>query len=81
MIDDDGDGVFNDGKTIVCKGGESTNVKLDVFFQGPKNCLDSVSPYNPGPAVGKSTGTVTATATGSFGTADAVEEIDVKCTE
>jgi hypothetical protein len=82
MVDDDGDGVFDDGKTIVCEGGGSTsNVKMDVFFQGPKNCLDSVPPYTEGPAVGKSTGTITSTATGSAGTAPRIESTSVKCSE
>ena len=82
MVDDDGDGVFNDDKTIVCEGGgATTNVKMDVFFEGPVNCLDSVSPFTPGPAVGRSTGTVTSTATGSAGTPALVESTSVKCTE
>ena len=76
MVDDDGDGVFNDGKTIVCEGGRaSSNVRLDVFVQGPKSCLDSAVPD------GRSTGAITATATGSVGTAPYVEDIDVRCAE
>jgi hypothetical protein len=82
MVDDDGDGVFNDSKTIVCEGGgATTNVKMDVLFRGPKNCLDSVPPFDPGSAVGKSTGTVTSTATGSAGTPAVVESTLVKCSE
>jgi hypothetical protein len=45
MVDDDGDGVFNGGKTIVCEGGGvATDVKLDVFFQGPLNCENGAVP-------------------------------------
>jgi hypothetical protein len=82
MVDDNGDGVFNDGKTIVCEGGGgTTNVKLDAFFQGPKNCENSVPPFTPGPAVGSSTGIISAMATGSAGTPVYTEDLSIKCFE
>jgi hypothetical protein len=78
MVDDDGDGVFNDGKTIVCGGGRgSTTVKLDVFFQGPLNCENGAVPP---PKPDFSLGTIMSTGSAP-GTADYVEDIKIKCFE
>jgi len=78
MVDDDGHGIYNDGKITVCEGGAgSTNVKLDVFFQGPENCENSDVPT--GGAHPKSTGFATSTATGSPGTTPHVESTAIKC--
>jgi hypothetical protein len=78
MLDDDGDGVFNDGKKIVCEGGDvTTNVKLDVFFRGPLNCEGSALPP---PKPDFSLGTITSTGSAS-GTTDYVESIRIKCSE
>jgi hypothetical protein len=79
MVDDNGDAVFNDGKTIVCGGGGgTTNVKLDVFFQGPLNCEGGTVPP---PKPGFSLGTITSTGTGSAGSTDYVESTSIKCFE
>jgi hypothetical protein len=78
MVDDDGNGVFNDGKTVVCEGGGvATDVKLDVFFQGPLNCENGAVPP---PKPGFSVGTITSTGSAS-GTADYVESIKIRCFE
>jgi hypothetical protein len=78
MVDDDGDGVFNDGKTIVCEGGGvTTNVKWDVFFQGPLNCEDGAVPP---PKPDFSLGTITSTGSAP-GTANYVESTRIKCFE
>jgi hypothetical protein len=77
-VDDDGDGVFNDGKIIVCEGGGGTiNVKLDVFFQGPLNCENEALPP---PKPGFSLGTITSTGSAP-GTTDYVEITRIKCFE
>jgi len=78
MVDDDGNGVFNDGKTVVCEGGGvATDVKLDVFFQGPLNCENGAVPP---PKPGFSVGTITSTGSAS-GTAEYVESIKIRCFE
>ena len=78
MVDDNGDGVFNDGKNIVCEGGGvTTNVKLDVFFQGPLNCENGAVPP---PKPDFSLGTITSTGSAPL-TADYVEDIKIKCFE
>jgi hypothetical protein len=79
MVDDDGQYIAkNEGKITVCEGGGKTaNVKLDLFFQGPRNCKDSVVPT--GGNHPKSTGLATTTATGSPGTAPHVETTAIKC--
>jgi cysteine-rich repeat protein len=78
MVDDNGDGVFNDGKTIVCEGGAgTTNVKLNVFFQGPLNCENGAVPP---PKPDFSLGTITSTGSAPH-TTDYVEDTRIKCFE
>jgi hypothetical protein len=80
MVDDDGDLVSSGGKTVVCEGGgKTTNVKLDVLFQGPLNCENSDVPASGNPS--SSTGTITSMATGSAGTTPRVESTKIKCFE
>ena len=74
MVDDDGDVLVDSSETIVCEGGGvTTNVKRNVFFQGPKNCQGSDVPSD------KSTGAITSTGTGSAGTAVYVEDTKITC--
>jgi hypothetical protein len=85
MVDDDGDVLIDNGKTIQCKGGLDNdglpfmkNIKRNVFFQGPLNCKDSAVPPDTGPS-SSTTGLITATGTGSAGTTPYVEDIKIKC--
>jgi hypothetical protein len=81
MVDDDGDILIDNGKTVVCKGGVDNdglpiefNVKRSVFFESPLNCKDSAVP-----AGNSTTGLITSTATGSPGTAPYVTDTKIKC--
>jgi hypothetical protein len=74
MVDDDGDVLVDSSKTVVCEGGgATTNLKRNVFFQGPLNCENGAVPG------GSSTGTITTT--GSTGTSVYVESTSIKCFE
>jgi hypothetical protein len=69
------EGIFNDGKNIVCEGGApSVNVKMDVFFESPEDCKDGAVPPN-----GKTTAVVPTTGTGSPGTSPFVTDTQIKC--
>ena len=77
MEDDGGNVLIDSSKIVVCKHGETKNLKRDVLFQGPLNCEDgAVPPTKPGFSLG------TITSTGSApGTADYVESTRIKCFE
>jgi len=78
MVDDTGDVLVDRTKSVVCSGrpNETTNLKIPVKFEGPKNCKDGVVP-----AGNLSTGNITSTATGSAGTAVYVETTTIRCRE
>jgi hypothetical protein len=76
MVDDTGNILIDSSKTIVCEGGgATTNLKRNVFFQGPLNCENGAVPG------GSSTGSITSTGTGSAGTSVYVESTKIKCFE
>ena len=77
MVDDDGDILIDSAKTVVCAGGgKTTNLKLDVFFEGPLHCENgAVPPPKPDFSLG------TITSTGSAGTSVYVESTKIKCFE
>ncbi len=77
MEDDGGNVLIDSSKIVVCKHGETKNLKRDVLFQGPLNCEDgAVPPTKPDFSLG------TITSTGSApGTADYVESTRIKCFE
>jgi hypothetical protein len=78
MVDDDFDLiVFKRGKTIVCNGETTTNVKIGVRFEGPLNCKDSAVPG--GGSRAQSVGLITSTGTGSAGTTVYVEATKIRC--
>jgi hypothetical protein len=75
MVDDDGDIMIDSSKTVVCNGGQQKSTR-EVFFQSPIHCEDSDVPDPP-----SSTGVITATASGSPGTDDHVEDLTIRCNE
>jgi len=79
MVDNDGDILIDDGKTVVCRARDkqvgALTLTREVFFQGPKNCLDSAVPTGKG----FTDGPVTATA--SIPYQELVGEVNVKCRE
>jgi hypothetical protein len=77
-MEDDGGNILTDSsKIVVCEHGVTTNLKRDVFFQGPLNCENGAVPP---PKPGFSLGTITSTGS-AFGTADYVESTRLKCFE
>jgi hypothetical protein len=77
MEDDRGNILIDSAKTVVCGHGMTTNVKRNVFFQGPLNCENGALPP---PKPGFSLGTITSTGSAP-GTADYVESTKIKCFE
>jgi hypothetical protein len=77
MEDDRGNILIDSAKTVVCGHGMTTNLKRNVFFQGPLNCENGAV---PSPESAFSLGTITST--GSVpGTTDYVESTSIKCFE
>jgi hypothetical protein len=75
MEDDSGNILVDSATTIVCEQGVATNLKWNVFFQGPLNCENGAVPQ---PEPGFSIGTMTSTGSAP-GTADYVESTSIKC--
>jgi len=78
MEDDRGNILIDSAKTVVCKQGGVTNLKRNVFFQGPLNCENGAVPP---PKPDFSLGTITSTGSGSVGTSVYVENTKIKCFE
>jgi hypothetical protein len=76
MVDDTGDVLVDRSKTIVCSGrpNETTNLKIPVKFEGPRNCQDGSVPTGV-----TSTGNITSTGTVVVGGAVYVEITKIKC--
>jgi hypothetical protein len=77
MEDDGGNVLVDSAKIVVCEHGVTTNLKWNVFFQGPDNCENGAVPL---PKPDFSLGTITSTGSAP-GTADYVESTKIKCFE
>ncbi len=80
MVDDTGDVLIDNGKTIVCEGGgggATISVKRNVVVQSPVNCENGAVPP---PRPDFTLGTITSTGSAS-GTTDYVKAISIKCFE
>ena len=77
MEDDRGNILIDSAKTIVCRQGETINLKRNAFFRGPLNCENGTVPP---PKPDFSLGTITSKGS-ALGTADYVEGIRIKCFE
>jgi hypothetical protein len=75
--DDSGNILIDSAETVVCEQGVTTNLKRNVFFQGPLNCENGAVPL---PKPDFSLGTITSTGSAP-GTTDYVENTIIKCVE
>jgi hypothetical protein len=78
MVDDTGDELVDNGKTVVCKADDAEfNIKRTVVVQSPLNCENGAV---PAPKPDFSLGTITSTGSAPH-TTDYVEDTKIKCFE
>jgi hypothetical protein len=77
MVDDSGNFLIGNSKTVVCKAEDAeSNIKRTVVVESPANCANGAVPP-PKPSF--SLGTITSTGMGSPGTTPYVEDTRIKC--
>ena len=77
MVDDSGNFLIGNGKTVVCKAEDAeSSTERTVVVESPAHCANGAVPP---PGSNFSLGTITSTGTGSLGTTDYVEDTRIKC--